>query len=134
MLNTKIALTIALAACAGMAQAAKIPANITLSPYCDTLYGLSKSGGLATGMWDSDCDGSGETSMAGPTGIKLLSKGKGYAMAADTYPLYGVTEEVVVNADGTWFIYYANGGMLASGTWTPALAGVKATGKSIHAK
>jgi hypothetical protein len=95
---------------------------------------MAASGGGVTGQWDSNCDGTAETQMGGPTGKNLPTLGKGYAMATDTYPLYGVTEEMVVNNDGTWVILFANGGTLASGTWTPIAEGVKPTGKAVHAK
>src|SRR5436190_20201294 len=120
MLKTKIALALVLTAGAGLVQAAAIPANIQLNPYCDTLHNMTVSAGVVTGQWDSDCDTNPETQMGGPTGVKLSGVlGKGYAMATDTYPLYRVTEEMVVHADGTWVILFANGGTLVSGTSPP---------------
>ena len=134
-MKTQLILALGLTAMAGLSQAASIPPNIQLTPYCDTLHNMTVSSGVVTGQWDSDCDGTAETQMGGPTGVKLSGVlGKGYAMATDTYPLYGVTEEMVIHADGTWVILFANGGTLASGTWTPIAEGVKPTGKAINAK
>lgn len=130
----KLIAAMSLIAVAGVAQA-KIPANIQLTPFCDTLNSMSNNAGLVTGMWDSNCDGDAETTMAGTAGKTVQGVlGKGYTMAANTYPLYSVTEAVVVHDDGTWAIYFSDGGLLASGTWTPVVAGVRAAGKAIHAK
>lgn len=106
---------------AALSAHAELPPNIALLPYCDTLQNLSKDyRGIVTGMWESDCDGIPETQIAGPYGKGLSSvPGRGMSLTADTYPRWGYTEMVIVREDGTYAILYANGDLLASGTWAP---------------
>jgi hypothetical protein len=136
MSKTKLAFAASLFALVGAAQAA-IPANITLSPYCDQLLNLTTNGsGGVTGIWAelTPCGVGADVAAGGPTAKGMYGSKKGYVLNTDAYPSYGGYFLFVVNADTTWYAVDLNGVAWAGGNWVPAIEGVKPTGRPLMEK
>jgi len=123
----KSLVSLALLGVMGAAQAA-IPANINFDGYCDGLTGLTKNGYGVAGTWrDTDCAGT-NVAIGGTQGKAKGALAKGYIMTSDLYPVYGITLLTVINGDNTWTLYFTDGTVANSGTWSAAVAGVKQQG------
>jgi hypothetical protein len=135
MFKSKIVLAVTLALVAGTSFAAKLPKAVTLSPYCDQVNGITSNGdGSYTANWDENaaCSGAGfDVPAYGFRGGKLAGTGWGVQFGTASYPAYALNWSITLNTDGTYKIIDAAGYVALSGTWTPAIAGVRGTGEPI---
>lgn len=130
MFKTKILSALALAAVAGMAQAAapgaaSIPSAITFDGYCDGVTGIKEhaNSGLtvATHAYEN-CGGYTDTPMVGPMAMKLDGNKVGVAATDGSYPEFGLSFVYIIKNDHTWVLLSAEAGLLNSGTWSEGYA------------
>lgn len=129
MFKTKILSALALAAVAGMAQAAPdsstMPTAITFDGYCDGVTGIKEypnSGMTVATHAYENCGGYSDTPMVGPLAMKLNGNKVGVAATDGSYAEFGLSFVYIIKDDHTWVLLSAEAGVLNSGTWSSGYA------------